>query len=132
VLSFFPANKFDVQEVLQLHRFGTWTENRLFYRNQIASLQLACIALVSKQISWCIGRNVGVLPIYLLSCVVPTAHCQVPNPISVGLTIKTISAVMRRIENRTRGVTLPTSHPRPPRVTRHTHTRAVLKCVCVR
>jgi hypothetical protein len=64
VLSFFPANKFDVQEVLQLHRFGTWSENRLFYRNQIASLRLASIALVSKQIAGCIGRNVGVLPTF--------------------------------------------------------------------
>ena len=47
------------------------------------------------------------------------------------MTIKTVSAVMKKIENRTRGetanmATVPAGYPRPPRVTRHIRIRAGL------
>ena len=69
---------------------------------EFATLQLACIALVSEKFAWCIAHIVGVLPTFLL-CVVPTS--KVPNSISADVTNKTDSAVMRRIENRTCGET---------------------------
>jgi hypothetical protein len=50
------------------------------------------------------------------------------------MTIKTVSAVMKKIENRTRGetanmATVPAGYPRPPRVTRHIRIRAGLYLV---
>ena len=78
---------------------------------RVCNFAIACVALVSEQVAWCIAHIVGVLPTFLL-CVVPTS--KVPNSISADVTNKTDSTVMRRIENRTRGetanmVTVPTA-----------------------